>query len=210
MRLVGGEFRAQLGESPVWSEEDATLYFVDVTAPALCSVDPGPGGGAVKVVPLAHRLGCVVPSSKGGFLAAMAVQSTDHSGGRLVRITPQEGGAGAAAAAAGADGASSVTVGEVACDVLKGQVPDEPKQCLNDGKCDARGRVWVGSKVLGAVPDAAYIPVDGGGGALRPNPEAPPVAALFCCEQAFSFGEGGVMRAVGAAYKVLEVGGRAP
>jgi sugar lactone lactonase YvrE len=29
------------------------------------------------------------------------------------------------------------------------QYPSVPqlRQCLNDGKCDARGRVWVGSKV---------------------------------------------------------------
>jgi hypothetical protein len=63
---------------------------------------------------------------------------------------------------------------------------------------------------LTAAGAAAGAGAGGGGAALRPNPEAPPVAALFCCEQAFSFGEGGVMRAVGAAYKVLEVGGRAP
>ena len=45
----------------------------NITAPALCSVDPGPSGGAVKVVPLPHPLGCIVPSSMAG---ASSITST--------------------------------------------------------------------------------------------------------------------------------------
>jgi len=48
-----------------------------------------PGGGAVKVMPMPHSLGCIVPSSQGGFLAAMGVHA-DGTGGRLVRVTPRD------------------------------------------------------------------------------------------------------------------------
>ena len=41
-------------------------------------------------------------------------------------------------------------------------------QCLNDGKVDSSGRVWVGSKML--TPHPPYTP-RGDSAGLQPNPE---------------------------------------
>ena len=101
------------------------------------------------------------------------------------------------------------------CDILNTQIhqkmADAPNQCLNDGACDAKGRVWVGSKILASPSAESYVPADAGGdggatGAMRPSPDAPPAGALFCCESAFAF-RGGRATAVGSAQKVDEVGG---
>ena len=34
------DFRAKLGECPVWSAAEQVLYFVDIKAPSLCRFDP--------------------------------------------------------------------------------------------------------------------------------------------------------------------------
>ena len=108
VRNIGGSYRAQLGESPVWSDEDGCLYFVDICKKEVCAVTPTAASDTTDddtlsrvktVVPLPNSPGCIVPSSKGGYLVAIAVHE-DGTGGRLYRIDPS----GAAAAAGDSSG----------------------------------------------------------------------------------------------------------
>ena len=148
VEIVGGEYRAKLGESPVWI--DGELVFIDVVAREICVLRDG----VVRRATLPKMPGSIVPSTKGGFLAALSVDD-DGAGGQLRRVLLRSDDTGAL---------HVDTSEEFFCNVLDAQVhrplaeKPEEKQCLNDGKCDARGRVWVGSKVLGRPDmDARYV-----------------------------------------------------
>ena len=71
--------------------------------------------------------------------------------------------------------------------------PSTPRTVLNDGAVDARGRVWIGSKLLSAR-------------APKPGDRGQPPGAVFCCESAFAFRDG-AMTTVGSAQAVREIGG---
>ena len=210
---VGGDYRAKLGESPVWINGE--LVFIDVVAKEICTLRDG----TVRRAQLPKMPGSIVPSSKGGFLAALAVDD-DGSGGQLRRVVLRYDDTGTLEAD---------TSEEFFCNVLDAQVhrplADKPgeRQCLNDGKCDARGRVWVGSKVLGRPDmDARYVQAGpdtptgsendesnanaSSSAHFSPSEDAPPAGALFCVEPAFSFRNGSMVK-VGVAGAVAEVGG---
>ena len=210
VQIVGGDYRAKLGESPVWINGE--LVFIDVVAKEICTLRDG----TVRRAQLPKMPGSIVPSSKGGFLAALAVDA-DGSGGQLRRVVLRYDDTGTLEAD---------TSEEFFCNVLDAQVhrplADKPeeRQCLNDGKCDARGRVWVGSKVLGRPDmDARYVqagpdtPTGSGNDEsnassahFSPSEDAPPAGALFCVEPAFSYRNGSMVK-VGVAGAVAEVGG---
>lgn len=104
-----------LGESPVWSERDACLYFVDITANRVQAYTPSTGQ---------HRqwtfdtyVGSLAECKSGGLILSL--------GDSVVRFDP-------------ARGESSLEV----LVVLEG---DRPQNRLNDGKVDPWGRFWVGS-----------------------------------------------------------------
>ena len=67
VQIVGGDYRAKLGESPVWINGE--LVFIDVVAKEICTLRDG----TVRRAQLPKMPGSIVPSSKGGFLAALAV-----------------------------------------------------------------------------------------------------------------------------------------
>ena len=79
VQIVGGDYRAKLGESPVWINGE--LVFIDVVAKEICTLRDG----TVRRAQLPKMPGSIVPSSKGGFLAALAVDD-DGSGGQLRRV----------------------------------------------------------------------------------------------------------------------------
>src|SRR4051812_50218559 len=56
--------RAELGECPVWSAEEAALYWVDIRAPALHRLDPGTG--ATRTWPMPSRIGSLGLRGAGG------------------------------------------------------------------------------------------------------------------------------------------------
>jgi len=213
VEIVGGEYRAKLGESPVWI--DGELVFIDVVAREICVLRDG----VVRRATLPKMPGSIVPSTKGGFLAALSVDD-DGAGGQLRRVLLRSDDTGAL---------HVDTSEEFFCNVLDAQVhrplaeKPEEKQCLNDGKCDARGRVWVGSKVLGRPDmDARYVQAGpdtpshgesdakaqqkGSSAHFSPSADDPPSGALFCVEPAFSFRNGSTVK-VGVAGAVSEVGG---
>ena len=102
-----------LGEVPVWSPEEAALYWIDAFKPAIHRFEPATGGVTSWRPP--EKLGSMALRAAGGLLIAA------RSG--LAFYDP-EGGAF-----------------ETVCD----PEPDLPDNLLNDGRCDRRGRFWVGS-----------------------------------------------------------------
>src|SRR3954467_11636412 len=60
--------RAELGEGPVWSAEEAALYWVDIRAPALHRLDPGTG--ATRTWPMPSRIGSFGLRESGGAVVA--------------------------------------------------------------------------------------------------------------------------------------------
>jgi sugar lactone lactonase YvrE len=63
------DFRAKLGECPVWSVAEQVLYFVDIKAPSLCRFDPA--SGALSEAAMPEQIGSFALMGSGGFLAAM-------------------------------------------------------------------------------------------------------------------------------------------
>ena len=109
-----GRSQCSLGESPVWSERDGRLYFVDLRdTPAIHALDIDTGDEARW--PMPEDIGCIVPSSDGTLVAGL------RSG--FATFDPSRG----------------------ALDYVLDPEPGTPHTRLNDGKCDARGRLWCGS-----------------------------------------------------------------
>ena len=123
-----GPARALLGEGPVWSPRDLTLYWVDILAPALHEARVGDEPATPGAE---HRLGTmismVVPRASGGLLVATPAGLMGWSGPEAPMTPvahPEAGRAG---------------------------------QRYNDGKCDRLGRLWVGSMDLGAAPHRGHL-----------------------------------------------------
>lgn len=112
--------RPFLGEAPVWLADTRQLLWVDILAPAIHLSDPATGRDSV--LPLPELVGSVVPSRRGGFVAAM--------GGAFRRLD-WNSGAGA---------------------LLATPEPDKPGNRFNDGKCDRAGRFFAGTMAMDAGP----------------------------------------------------------
>lgn len=105
-----------LGEVPLWCDRTALLWWVDVRRPALQSYDPVTGAHRAIRLPDGLLTGSIALREAGGFL--LATQR-----------------------------------GFFVYDPDTGEPPrfinhpeaDIPQNRLNDGKCDRRGRFWVGS-----------------------------------------------------------------
>jgi len=61
--------RASLGECPVWSGAEQTLYWVDINAPSLNRFDPATGQNTVMAMP--ESIGCFALRPSGGFVVAL-------------------------------------------------------------------------------------------------------------------------------------------
>jgi sugar lactone lactonase YvrE len=103
------------GESPVWCERTARLYWVDVQQPALHRLDPETGLDESWTMPA--WIGCL---ALGGGAADGSILVGLRTGAYRFDM---------------ADGALS----------LVAPAPYDPRRFfLNDGKCDRQGRFWVG------------------------------------------------------------------
>ena len=105
-----------LGEVPLWCDRTRKLWWVDVRRPALQWFDPATREHAAQRLPQDMLVGAIALREQGGFLLAT------NSG--LYLFDP-------------ADGKPPR--------LLHNPEPDKPGNRLNDGKCDRRGRFWVGS-----------------------------------------------------------------
>jgi len=105
--------KAELGEGPVWLAEEGALYWVDIRGPAVHRYTPATG--EQRTWPMPRTLGCLVPRTRGGFVAGF------HDGLAFVEL---ETG--------------------VIRDLLDPE-PELPGNRINDGKADHQGRLWVGT-----------------------------------------------------------------
>lgn len=105
-----------LGEVPLWCDRSRRLWWIDVRRPALQSYDPATGVHTAQRLPETLQVGAIALREAGGFVLA-------------------------------------TSRGIYFYDPATGQAPefivnpeeDKPENRLNDGKCDRRGRFWVGS-----------------------------------------------------------------
>lgn len=107
----------QLGESPRWHAGEERLYWTDIDGRTLWRIRLD-GGGAESAA-LEQKAGCIVLRERGGLVLAMedGVYAGDpFGGGGLEQLCPHP------------DPAFAAKGGR-----------------FNDGRCDARGRLWVGT-----------------------------------------------------------------
>lgn len=106
---------AALGEGPLWSAAERALYWLDIKNPRILRYEPETGARTEIAMP--EEIGCLVPRRDGGFVAGL------RSGFAFVDL---------------ADGVATVRP-------IVAPEPDLPGNRMNDGKCDARGRLWAGT-----------------------------------------------------------------
>jgi L-arabinonolactonase len=118
---------AQLGECPVWSPDEARLYWVDIDGRAVHRYDPRTGLDEQRPAP-GRPASLALTATPGRLLVAVErrLGFLDWETGawlEWVMLEPDDGGGEA-------DG---------------GPAPDDGGNRLNDGRCDPAGRFWVGS-----------------------------------------------------------------
>jgi len=113
-----------LGEVPLWCARTQRLWWIDVRRSALQSYDPATGRYQARRMPEGMLVGSIALREAGGFLLAT------NTG--LYRYDPAQ---------------------PLAPEFLANPEADKPANRLNDGKCDRRGRFWVGS-----MRDAQRLP----------------------------------------------------
>ncbi|MBX6317735.1 SMP-30/gluconolactonase/LRE family protein [Pigmentiphaga sp.] len=113
-----------LGEVPMWCDRTRLLWWVDVRRAALQSYDPATGRHMARRVAEGMLIGSMAMRRDGGFL--LATNSGFYTYDPDANEPPRP---------------------------LFNPEPDLPGNRLNDGRCDRRGRFWVGSMV-----DAERIP----------------------------------------------------
>ena len=105
-----------LGEVPLWCSRSRKLWWIDVRRPAIQSYDPATGQHTAVRLAAEMLVGSIALREAGGMLLATS------SGLYLYDPTKPD-----------------------APKLLLNPETDKPKNRLNDGKCDRRGRFWVGS-----------------------------------------------------------------
>lgn len=110
--------RDRVGESPVWSTSQQALYWVDIEGRQIRRCQPGSG---TESWTLPERVGCIALAEDGCVVAAM------ESGIAAVTLHEQ---------------------GLVELEWLASIDHPVPNMRFNDGRCDAAGRLWVGTMVM--------------------------------------------------------------
>jgi len=79
----------QLGEGPHWSTTEDRLYWVDIVAGSVCSVDAQ--GAGYRCMYLHEPVGAVIPCRAGGVLAALqsGIYRVDATGARVLLAHPE-------------------------------------------------------------------------------------------------------------------------
>ena len=111
-----GTVRAIVGESPVWSEADRCIYWVDIFGGLVHRYETDSGSNRYWRMP--EQVGNLVLVDGGGLLVALE--------GGLHRFVSETGAL------------------RILCDIKA----DIAGQRFNDGTCDARGRLWIGSMAM--------------------------------------------------------------
>lgn len=130
------DLRAHLAEGPVWDSSMRRLHVVDITAGHIHMWDPESNDR--RTLNAEMMVGCVVPRTGGGLVAALAngIWSIDAATGQRALVTaPPE--------------------------------HDATRCRFNDGKCDPQGRLWAGTMGLKAEPRAGALYCFPGGAESR-------------------------------------------
>jgi len=113
----------QLGECPIWHRNESTLYWIDIPGKAIHSLTPSTG--THRSWPMPAEPGCIAFCNDAGGASA------GKSGGNLL---------------------VALRTGLLTLDTSSGkltEIADAPydtaKLRFNDGRCDAAGRLWVGT-----------------------------------------------------------------
>lgn len=159
--------KSLLGEAPYWSGRDQTLTWVDMLGPSVHRAHMAAGArdaAPVQTWPMSRLTSLAVPRRAGGFLLAQP------SGLRLVD------------ADRGQD------------DAFVHPESSRPGNRYNDGKCDARGRLWIGTldpagqpgrgSLLRVDPDGTWERVDTGFTVANGIAFAPDGRTLYFAESA--------------------------
>jgi xylono-1,5-lactonase len=102
-----------LGEGPVWLPEEQSLYWVDILAPAVHKFTPSTG--EKLTFPMPEYIGCIVPRTQGGWVAAFQT------------------------------GFAFLELPSAAIRKFHDPEPNLPGNRFNDGKVDRSGRFWAGT-----------------------------------------------------------------
>jgi len=134
-----------VGESPMWHREEKALYWVDARKPSIQKIDQS---GRLTVWPLPKRIGTFAFRRAGGLIGAM------EDGFHELIL---------------GDGPSGPTVERR---LIANPDADKPDNRMNDGKTDAAGRFWCGSRsgdgiaasgsIFRLLPDGSCTAVDTG------------------------------------------------
>lgn len=111
----------RVGESPVWDVRHHRLWWVDIEGAFIHCTEPGTSA-PVESWHMPERVGCIALTAvQGQLIAAMETG--------IARVTLQEGG-------------------QVDTTWLARIQHPAPGMRFNDGRCDASGRLWVGTMVM--------------------------------------------------------------
>jgi sugar lactone lactonase YvrE len=111
----------KVGESPVWSVAEQSLYWVDIEGRAIRRYRADQAGQALQSWHLSERVGCIALCGQASVVAAME--------------------SGIAKIGLGQDG-------KVDLQWLARTPHSAHGMRFNDGRCDATGRLWVGTMVM--------------------------------------------------------------
>ena len=111
----------RVGESPVWDVRAQRLWWVDIEGPFIRCIQPGTSA-PVQSWRMPERVGCIALTAVAGQL--IAAMETG-----IARVTLHEGG-------------------QVNMDGLAPIEHPAAGMRFNDGRCDASGRLWVGTMVM--------------------------------------------------------------
>jgi len=121
-----------LGEGPIWHQ--GRLFWVDILDRKIHAVDPD-GAGDHRSWPMPDRIGFLLPSVAGDFIAGMK------------------------------RGLARVDLGTMAITDIGTPEPHRPGNRFNDGVCDRQGRLWAGTMNEASGEPAGwlyrYTPEDG-------------------------------------------------
>jgi sugar lactone lactonase YvrE len=112
------EERDRVGESPVWSPGEQALYWVDIEGRRIRRCQPQ---AAAECWELPERVGCIALAADGRVIAAM------ESGIAALKLEGQ---------------------GQMHVEWLARIEHPASNMRFNDGRCDAAGRLWVGTMVM--------------------------------------------------------------
>ncbi|KFM58049.1 Regucalcin, partial [Stegodyphus mimosarum] len=119
-----------LGEGPHWDVNTQRLYYVDAFVGDVCRLDPATG-----VTESVHLDG----------ITTFVIPYQSDPSNLLITVTKQVR-------------KLNFATGEFK--ILGTVEPDKPKSRFNDGKCDAKGRLWTGSMILGEVGQGHLYKMD--------------------------------------------------